>query len=238
VPTRIRDEDTYPVGGFSSLSTRGSLESLLHSQLAYMEKDERPDLFDIKFLRDELLYYARDENQFWRRRRTFVFALFPDLLKAHFKDAELPWQRIILLLGLLVAAVRKLSEWLATDALAFEFLLLADGERETLAAEQTLLETLLREAIVNGTAVLERVPSVAAVAQRCAQRARRSQCHCLLISTRGQGTEAEGTVVSRLQLDRQCPALGVGSLACVRPDSADAVAGWGAVLQTLLENWV
>ena len=30
---------------------------------------ERPDLFDIKFLRDELLYYARDENRFLRRRQ-------------------------------------------------------------------------------------------------------------------------------------------------------------------------
>src|SRR5205814_1584150 len=64
VPTRILDEDTYPVGGFTSIANRGSIESLLHSQLAYMEPDgaERPDLFDIKFLRDELLYYARDEN--------------------------------------------------------------------------------------------------------------------------------------------------------------------------------
>src|SRR5204863_450402 len=31
VPTRILDEDTYPVGGFTSLTTRGSVESLLHS---------------------------------------------------------------------------------------------------------------------------------------------------------------------------------------------------------------
>src|SRR5208283_2394504 len=76
VPTRVLDEDTYPVGGYSSVSTRGSIESLLHSQLAFMEKDERPDLFDIKYIRDELLYYSRDENQFLRRRRTFEFALF------------------------------------------------------------------------------------------------------------------------------------------------------------------
>src|SRR5262249_31434448 len=76
VPTRVLDEDTYPVGGFTSISTRGSVESLLHSQLAYMEP-ERPDLFDIKYLRDELYYYSRDENQFLRRRRTFVFVFFP-----------------------------------------------------------------------------------------------------------------------------------------------------------------
>src|SRR5207248_6066964 len=92
VPTRVLDEDTYPVGGFSSLSTRGSVESLLYSQLAFMEEQERPDLFDVKYLRDELLYYARDENNFLRRRRTFAFVLFPDLVQAHFKDADLPWQ--------------------------------------------------------------------------------------------------------------------------------------------------
>ncbi len=62
VATRMLDEDLYPVGGYTSLSTRGTIESLLQSQLALMERDERPDLFDIKFLRDELLYYARDEN--------------------------------------------------------------------------------------------------------------------------------------------------------------------------------
>src|SRR5204862_7702265 len=90
VATRILDEDSYPVGGFSSISTRGSIESLLHSQLAFMERDDRPDLFDIKFLRDELLFYSRDENNFLRRRRTFLFVLYPDLVQARFKDTELP----------------------------------------------------------------------------------------------------------------------------------------------------
>src|SRR5205807_9017417 len=119
VPTRILDEDTYPVGGFTSISTRGSPESLLHSQLAYMETDERPDLFDVKFLRDELLYYARDENQFLRRRRSFVFALFPDLLHTRVKDPTLPYQRGVLLLALIVVVIRRLSDWLSTDALVF-----------------------------------------------------------------------------------------------------------------------
>src|SRR5207253_3290566 len=118
-PTRILDDSAYPVGGFSSISTRGGIESLLHSQLAYMELDERPDLFDVKFLRDELLYYSRDENQFLRRRRTFVFALYPDLVQTRFKDAELPWQRCVLLLAFLIATVRKLTEWLSSDALQF-----------------------------------------------------------------------------------------------------------------------
>lgn len=104
VPTRILDEDTYPVGGFSAISPRGTIESLLQSQLAYIEQDPRfhPDLFDVKYVRDELYYYSRDENQFLRRRRTFLFVLYPDLVSARFKDAELPAQRIVLLVALLV----------------------------------------------------------------------------------------------------------------------------------------
>src|SRR4051795_2411852 len=119
VPTRVLDEDTYPVGGFASISTRGTVESLLHSQLAFMEPatEPRPDLFDVKFVRDELLYYSRDENQFLRRRRSFVFALLPDLTRARFKDVELPCQRIVLVLALLLTGVRKLTEWLTADAL-------------------------------------------------------------------------------------------------------------------------
>src|SRR5262249_57603158 len=103
VPTRVLDEDTYPVGGYSSISTKGTIESLLHSQLAYME-EARPDLFDIKFVRDELFYYARDENQFLRRRRAFAFVLAPDLAQARFKDPEPPGQRLVLALALVVPA--------------------------------------------------------------------------------------------------------------------------------------
>src|SRR5439155_21780397 len=33
VPTRVLDEDTYPVGRYASIATRGTIESLPHSQL-------------------------------------------------------------------------------------------------------------------------------------------------------------------------------------------------------------
>ena len=181
VPTRILEEDTYPVGGFSSISTRGSIESLLHSQLAFMEEHDRPDLFDIKFLRDELLYYSRDENSFLRRRRTFVFALYPDLMQARFKDAELAYQRIILLLALLRAAVSKLIDWLHTDSLVFEFILIEPKNAAGLDAEKELLAVLLAEQIANGTVMIETV--AAKSAGRTGHRAAgRSLCHCLLAS--------------------------------------------------------
>jgi hypothetical protein len=238
VPTRVLDEDTYPVGGFSSLSTRGTVESLLHSQLAYMEKDDRPDLFDVKYLRDELLYYARDENQFLRRRRTFVFALGADLAQARFKDAELRWQRIVLVLALLVVAVRRLSEWLGEDALRFEILLVGKGEPPALQEEHRLLETLLREAIGNGTAALGRADDLGAVAALCALKARRSLCHCLAVSTTGEKLRADGTAVERLRVDGPLPALAEGEGPLRQPEADEPVGAWAAALQTLLEGWV
>jgi hypothetical protein len=212
------------------------VESLLHSQLAFMETDERPDLFDIKFLRDELLYYARDENHFLRRRRTFVFALYPDLVHARFKDAALPWQRMILVLALLVVAVRKLSEWLTAEALVFEFLFVEE-QGDPLAAERILVQTILREAIASGTVLLAQAPADR-VGTRCAVRARRSLCHCLALSTRDQPFGAEHTHVSRLRLGGASPALTLEDAAWNQPERADALEAWEAVLHALLQYWV
>ncbi|MCA9063998.1 MAG: hypothetical protein KDA96_13095 [Planctomycetaceae bacterium] len=185
VPTHILQEDTYPVGGFTSISTRGSIESLLHSQLAMMETEEsrRPDLFEIKFLRSELLYYSRDENEFLRRRRTFQFVLFPDLEVCRVKDPNQNWQRMILILALQVAIVRRLLEWLGEDSLLFEFHFVRQGGQMPLNDERELLQMILAEQIQNGTVtILEDVPL--AVVDRAEQHARRSTTHSLLFTTR------------------------------------------------------
>jgi hypothetical protein len=237
VPTRALDEDTYPVGGLASISTRGSIESLLHSQLAYMEKDERPDLFEVRYLRDELLYYSRDENQFLRQRRTFVFAQFPDLAATRFKDAELPWQRVVLLLALLLTAVRKLTEWLSTDALVFDFLFLEPGAEEPLLRERGLLEMLLREQIANGTVVVARLPA-GRLASWCTQRARRSRCHCLAVATTDQAFHAEGVTVTPFRLDAPRPTVKVADEPFSGGGAEDAFGTWCAVLEKLLQLWV
>ncbi len=239
VPTRVLDEDTYPVGGFASLSTRGSIESLLHSQLAYMEPATapRPDLFDIKFLRDELLYYSRDENQFLRRRRSFVIALMPDLVQARFKDVELPTQRIILALALLVTLVRKLTEWLSADALVFEFLFVAEGGAQPLGQESALLGMLLREAIANGTARLENVASPEAAGRVVTERARRSLCHGLTVGSRPAVLAAEGAAVSQLVVAGARPRL-VTEDGDVPAEGEEAMDVWAAVLERLLQAWV
>ncbi len=239
VPTRVLDEDTYPVGGFASIATRGTIESLLHSQLAFMEPPTtpRPDLFDIKFVRDELLYYSRDENQFLRRRRSFVVALLPDLARARFKDVDLPTQRVVLALGLLVVLVRKLTEWLSADALAFEFLFVADGEAQPLAHEEALLAMVFREQLANGTVRLARAASVDAAGKVVAERARRSLCHALAVGTGGSGLTAEGAGAGRLVIAGPRPRL-VAADGEVPTDGDDAWEAWQQALERLLERWV
>lgn len=238
VPTRVLDEDTYPVGGFSSLSTRGSVESLLHSQLAFMERDPqlRPDLFDLKFLRDELYYYSRDENQFLRRRRFFLFCLYPDLVKARFKDPALPVQRIVVVLALLITAVRKLSEWLSTDALRFELLFIQDNEARPLALEASLLEMLLREQIESN--IVEIRHTSEEPARTAEQRAQRSLCHLLAISSADVDLDTESAITSRLKICGARPQLRIGYGEPTQSDGEEALDSWVAALERLLSIWV
>jgi hypothetical protein len=238
VPTRVLDEDTYPVGGFSSISTKGSVESLLHSQLAYMERDPalRPDLFDVKFLRDELYYYSRDENQFLRRRRVFLFCLYPDLAKARFKDPDLPVQRIIMVLGLLITAVRKLSEWLSTDALKFEFLLIQDKDAKPLEQEGALLEMIFREQIQNRTVEIRNATDE--IARYADERAQRSLCHVLAISCGRIDLQTEGAIAADLLVQGPRPDLQIGYGDGNELDTEDSFDPWTAALERLLTLWV
>ena len=240
VPTRVLDEDTYPVGGFVSISTRGSPESLLHSQLAYLEPNEPVDLFTVKYLRDELYYYSRDENQFLRRRRAFVFALDPSLVQARFKDRELPVQRIVLVLALIVTMINKLIDWLSADALKFHIVLLQaeDTSPSPLTHERELLEMILREQLTNGTVVLHQA-NLAALTGLCAAQTRRSSCQLLYVAANDQvRPEPEDTLVTRLQVDGPAPLVGVGTHSASALEAPEPLAGWIATLEHLLQLWI
>jgi len=246
----VLDEDTYPVGGFASISTKGSIESLLHSQLAYMEEDsDGPDMFDIKFLRDELYYYSRDENQFLRRRRTFIFALWPDLVQTRFKDGDLPCQRIVMSLAVMLILVRKISDWLSTDALVFEIVLVGEGlpgdtplteihQPQPLKHEWELIQTLLRELIENGTVQLAAVPHNQALIKHCGYRAAKSLCHCLTFSAQPLEILAENTVVEKLTINSGRPTLEVNDDPPIFIDADDSFDHWVQVTEKLLQMWV
>lgn len=253
VPTRIHDEDQYPVGGYTSISTRGSIESLLHSQLAYMEDQERPDLFDVKFVRDELFYYSRDENQFLRRRRAFVFVFDPSLADARVKDKELPYQRIVLAQSVALTLVRRLSVWLSTDALRFELLFPTGDGKSPLTDEAELFEILLTEARANGTAIVarpggadeNRAPAAFAAGREpggvdgyIEGLARNAQVQVLTVGVNPPRPDLDGAVSVALAVDGPVPRLTDGAGQPFRPDADDPLDAWVQVVERILGLWV
>jgi hypothetical protein len=238
MPTIIQAEDAYPIGGYASLSNRGSIESLLPSQLAFMEAEvNRPDLFDLKYLRDELLYFSRDENQFLRRRSTFVFALWPDLAQARVKDRDLPFQRLILLLGWLVTATRKLFDWLSSDAVTVVLALPRDAKEargEPLAPERALWEVVFREEIARGAISVAPLTHPGELRQLCSEAGRRSQVRCLSVSTQEQTADMEGVEVTYMKIAGPVPVAAGLDL----PEAAEPLEAWSATLQSLLQRWL
>jgi hypothetical protein len=257
VPTRVLDEDQYPVGGYTSISTKGSIESLLHSQLAYMETEEQPDLFDMKFVRDELFYYSRDENQFLRRRRVFLFVFDPSLADARVKDAGTEYQRHVLAVATVLAVVRRLSDWLSTDALRFELLFPPVKSVSPLDPEAKLFEILLSELRATGTAAVARVngtdgknphtkadhfagvlDSPEGVWAYCERMSRTAQVQVLSIGTDPAWKELETAVVSTLAVNGPTPVLTDGHGDRVELTGDDQLGQWVEVALSVLGMWV
>jgi hypothetical protein len=151
--TNLADDTLYPAGGFTAItpSASANIENLVSSELVYMEDGEDVvDLFTLRYVEGELLFYTRDDSVFRRHRHVIVMALADDLGDARVKDPEVPWQRLVLALGTVVAAIRWLTEQLGHEALTIH---LAFPVR-VLAAERELVELLLEGEIKSGTVVV------------------------------------------------------------------------------------
>lgn len=155
----LDDDAAYPVGGFSSVSSQGTPENLVTSELVYMDDAARPDLFDVRFVEGELLYYARDESVAVRKKRALVFVFDPSLMKSRVKDRGEAYQRLVWLFGAVTALVRKLSEWLSNDALQFELRFSSEGDETALVEEEGVLSLLLREFRERGQVDVLRIDS-------------------------------------------------------------------------------
>jgi hypothetical protein len=186
--TAIQDDSVYPSGGFSAVSTAGSIENLVCSELVYMDNVGRSkdvDLFDVRYAEGELLYYTRDDNVFVRRRRAFSVILASDLPAARFSDAGLPWQRLVLTFGLIYSLIQRFSEWLSDEALEFEICFVVDDAgRNPLSEELELCRLLLNEWIEKGVVSIEQ-SNFDAAKERALVRSKRAVVDMMLITTDG-----------------------------------------------------
>ncbi|MBA2225613.1 MAG: hypothetical protein WHU94_11735 [Thermogemmata sp.] len=252
--TRLLQEDQYPVGGFASIATRGSMESLLHSQLVYMER-EKPDLFDIKFLRNELLYYSRDENNFIINRRVYVF-IIDYIINLRFKDFELPYERIILLLSWIVTIIQWLNERLTDEAINFEIRFIKHNSphkyiKDTSSSEerweeQGWLELLLRDWIERGAARVSVTDSLDSVVGELKQWSHRADVYCLYMTSKEQAekqkkeeelSKVQGIMFTSMWMDGPYPCISMDQEQTKRDDIKPMVA-WSQALNRLLEQWI
>jgi hypothetical protein len=147
VPVDDDDTSAFPAGGFDAMSTQGTFENLVRSEVAYVGEgrgvDEAgvvvgPDLFDLRFVEGELLYYTRDESPLLEQRRAQVFVVV-DVERLRFKLPELPAQTLVLVLACCLRAHADLSLGLgplavhSTFALAGEDPAVVDEERGLLS---------------------------------------------------------------------------------------------------------
>ena len=222
-----------------------------------MESEHPPDLFDMKFARDELFYYSRDENQFLRRRRAFLFVFEPALAEARVKDAGLPYQRIVLAGAAVLAVVRRLSDWLSTDALRFELLFPPSGKESPLTPEAKLFEVLLSELRGTGAAAVVRpggpdgknphtgadsyagvLDTPEAVRGYCERAGRAAQTQVLTLGPAPEWRGLEAAVASTLAVGGAVPALTDGNGERVPLDADDPMAVWVDAVLAVLRRWV
>lgn len=158
--TELPDSGYYPEGGFAELTNRGPIENLHPAELVYMREDpfgDDPDppidLFAIRVLENEALFFQRDSGQLRRTRRTVHLAVAPDQglrLKLKWHDEALA----IYVYGFLVRMIEDLSAIFPRDALRVEMHIVAPTgpARERAEADCELLSVLLRHEIARGAA--------------------------------------------------------------------------------------
>lgn len=144
VDTELLDEGTYPSGGLGSLSTRGSWENLVPSELMYMDPSQEIDHFAVRFTEGELLFYTRDSTILRRKHRQLHLFYAPEP-SLEIKVPQLPYSLDRLVEGWILAAVRDLFRVLSKESLQLDLWVL-----EPTPGASTLLSLGLEEEIRRG----------------------------------------------------------------------------------------
>lgn len=150
VPIDDEESSAFPAGGFDAMSTKGTFENLVRSEVAYVgegrseDKDGKafgPDLFDVRFVESELLYYTRDESPLLEERRALVFVV-SEVDRLRFKLKELPSQTLVLVLACCLRAHTDLALGLGPLAVHSTFAI-GGADPAIVAEEQGLLQSSL-----------------------------------------------------------------------------------------------
>lgn len=165
--TAVADEGSYPTGGIGEITTKGSLENLVRSELVYRMHDGPIDLFALRWAEGDLLFYTRDAGSLHRKRRSLIFALDPSRMRV--KDPRHPTSLAVLAYSLVGRTADDLLELFGGEGARVEIRVITARPMDADLEEAELLEMRLRDAVRRGDAhiALERaLEPVAAVDPR------------------------------------------------------------------------
>lgn len=115
VDVDVQDEGTYPSGGLDGLATRGTWENLVPTELIYIDENADPDLFTVRTVEHELLFYTRDGGHLRRRRRAVHVIVERDPTWA-VKYPEHPFRLDLMICGLVARLVEDVLMVFEKDA--------------------------------------------------------------------------------------------------------------------------
>ncbi|VAW78060.1 hypothetical protein MNBD_GAMMA12-3891 [hydrothermal vent metagenome] len=148
IETRFIDHTYVPSGGVAELTNRGSIENLVASELLYIDENHQGlNLFDLRYIEGELLYYMRDEGALLRKRRSLFFIL--DLESSlQLKPLSYDYQISILVQTLMLTLYQEFSGIFDNDSIEASFNYLAHNDNQSyLEDEANLLKILLADDI-------------------------------------------------------------------------------------------
>ncbi len=134
--------------------------------------------------------------------------------------------------------MRKLDDWLGTDALRFEVLFVQDGGKNPLTEEAALLKLLLRDQIERGDGEVTELPNHDAVVTHLNRLSRSAQVHCLASATEPFEMDMENVVVTELIVGGPRPEVGSGDGVVGTLDGEDPIDVWQETVLRVLQLWV
>ncbi len=161
VETELPDEGYYPEGGISELTCRGSIESLVPSELIYIDErtggDDGPaDLFTVRMLENELLYYMRETGQLRRRRRTVAIVIDASA-ETRLRPPGAPDNLAVLAYGLAQRLEVDLRSLFAASSLRIHIVVVSSDatERGRVEEDRDLLERTFSDEVAHGLATVD-----------------------------------------------------------------------------------
>ncbi len=138
----------YPAGGIDELSRKGSIEMLLPSELAFIDEkigssENAPDLFSIRFLENELLYFKRNDGHIRRKRFNVNFVIF-NFKRFRIKQPEHLSNLETYIDALLLKTVKELFKLLHAEGITINiFWMQLSAEDKTDFKTPELLESMM-----------------------------------------------------------------------------------------------